>query len=91
MLRFVVLLFGIVIAITVLRMVIGIVMKSAGSLLGGAEKKPVGGPEVPIRGELKRDPVCGTYVSTATALTRTVGGETHYFCSQECRSKHLAG
>jgi YHS domain-containing protein len=37
--------------------------------------------------ELKRDPVCGTYVSTATSIKRTVGGETVHFCSTGCSEK----
>jgi YHS domain-containing protein len=40
-------------------------------------------------GELKKDPVCGTYVSAAAGITRTVKGETLYFCSRECRDKYL--
>jgi YHS domain-containing protein len=40
-------------------------------------------------GELKKDPVCGTYVSAAGSVTRTVKGETIYFCSPECRDKYL--
>lgn len=46
-------------------------------------------PSVPAGGELKKDPVCGTYVSAAASLTRTVKGETFYFCSPECRDKYL--
>ena len=38
-------------------------------------------------GVLKKDPVCGTYVSTTTAVTRTVDGELVYFCSRECAEK----
>ncbi|MGA3099674.1 MAG: transcriptional regulator [Bryobacteraceae bacterium] len=41
-------------------------------------------------GELKKDPVCGTYVSTTGSLTQMVNGSTVYFCSQECRDKYLA-
>jgi len=41
-------------------------------------------------GELKKDPVCGTYVSTAGSLTQMVDGAAVYFCSQECRDKYLA-
>jgi len=29
----------------------------------------------------------GTFVSTATAIQKTKGGETYYFCSAECRDK----
>jgi len=43
--------------------------------------------EVPAGGELKKDPVCGTYVSTAASLSRKVGGEMVYFCSADCREK----
>ena len=39
-------------------------------------------------GELKKDPVCGTYVSTAASVTRTVGGQVVHFCSKECRDKY---
>ena len=45
-------------------------------------------PEVQTGGELKKDPVCGTYVSTATSLSRTVNGKILYFCSPECRDKY---
>jgi YHS domain-containing protein len=40
---------------------------------------------VPVK--LVRDPVCGTYVPPRAALSVTAGGSTHYFCSEECRSK----
>jgi YHS domain-containing protein len=45
-------------------------------------------PAVPAGGELKKDPVCGTYVSTAASITRKVNGEVLYFCSQECSDKY---
>ena len=45
-------------------------------------------PKVQAGGELKRDPVCGTYVSTAVSLTRNVGGQVVHFCSKECRDKY---
>ena len=45
-------------------------------------------PSVQAGGELKRDPVCGTYVSTAVSVKRTVKGEVVHFCSEECRDKY---
>ena len=45
-------------------------------------------PTVRSGGELKKDPVCGTYVSTAASIARTVHGEVFYFCSQECSDKY---
>ncbi len=47
--------------------------------------------QAPLGGELKKDPVCGTYVSPQAAVTRTVKGEVLYFCSPECREKYSAG
>jgi YHS domain-containing protein len=38
--------------------------------------------------KLVRDPVCGTYLAPGSALSLTTGSATHYFCSEECRSKY---
>ncbi len=45
-------------------------------------------PTVSTGGELKKDPVCGAYVSPAVAINRTVNGQLVYFCSKECRDKY---
>ena len=50
--------------------------------------RPPQPPPVSPGGELKKDPVCGTDVSTATALQERVKGEVVYFCSQECRDRY---
>jgi YHS domain-containing protein len=47
-------------------------------------------PTVVAGGELMKDPVCGTYVSTALSITRAVNGEMVHFCSKECRDKYRA-
>jgi YHS domain-containing protein len=47
-------------------------------------------PQVVAGGELKRDPVCGTYVSTGSSVTRQVNGQLLHFCSTECRDKYRA-
>ena len=44
----------------------------------------------PSGGELKKDPVCGTYVSQNAAVTKKFGGELVHFCSVECRDKYRA-
>lgn len=87
--RFIFELVMIVIVITILRSVIGVVLK----FLGGSQAKPAPGPKrpaVPTGGELKKDPVCGTFISTSGALQKTVRGEVYYFCSPECRDKFKA-
>jgi YHS domain-containing protein len=63
------------------------------NLFGGARRAaaPQAAPREPAvvsGGELKKDPVCGTYVSTALAVTRNVKGELLHFCSTECRDKY---
>ena len=50
---------------------------------GGARRR-----DIPPVSELKKDPVCGTYVPAATSLTRTVNGSVVHFCSPECRDKY---
>jgi YHS domain-containing protein len=89
----------IVIVITVLRSVIGVVMKIISNVFGGPQGQPgsTAGPgQVPQRpsapsgGELKKDPVCGTFISSSTTLQKRVGSETYYFCSAECRDKFQA-
>jgi YHS domain-containing protein len=51
---------------------------------------PPSAPHVMVGGELKKDPVCGTYVSTGASVTRTVDGQVLHFCSKECRDKYHA-
>ena len=50
---------------------------------GGTARTRVKGAGV----KLVRDPVCGTFVAPGTAPSLTARGTTHYFCSDECRSK----
>lgn len=41
----------------------------------------------PAGGELKQDPVCGTFVPITTSVKKTVNGELMHFCSAACRDK----
>lgn len=47
-------------------------------------------PPVSAGGELKKDPVCGTYVSTVGSVSQKVNGQFVYFCSTACRDKYRA-
>jgi YHS domain-containing protein len=40
---------------------------------------------------LVRDPVCGTFVVPAKALTSGSGANTRYFCSEKCRQDYYSG
>lgn len=75
-----------VLVITLLRSVIGVLAKSIFHPSGPAASTPRR-PSVPAGGELKKDPVCGTFISMATAPHKTVHGETYYFCSTACRDR----
>ncbi|MBI1789301.1 MAG: hypothetical protein HYR60_17340 [Acidobacteria bacterium] len=48
-------------------------------------------PAIQTHGELKRDPVCGTFVAVSSSVKKSVGGETIHFCSAACRDKYLVG
>jgi YHS domain-containing protein len=51
---------------------------------GGTKRTPRK-PDAAVR--LVRDPVCGTHISPASALTLAANGATHYFCSEACRER----
>ena len=38
-------------------------------------------------GELKQDPVCGTFIPTSSSVKKSVNGELVHFCSVACRDK----
>ena len=67
-----------------------------GNFMRGSRSKSVEprAPQSPVSHErvadLKKDPVCGTYVSTDASVTRSVKGEVIYFCSKECRDRFVA-
>jgi len=79
-----------IVVITLLRGVLGIIAKA----LSGQSKQSAAAQrsanQVPLSGELKKDPACGTYISAATSLKETVSGQTFHFCSKECRDKYVA-
>ena len=83
-----------VVVLTVLKSIIGIVMKGfAQAMKPGSATTPGasrGSQQVPLTGELKKDPVCGTYISAATSIKEKVGGQTYHFCSAECRDKYVS-
>jgi YHS domain-containing protein len=78
------------VAISVIRSVIGIVQRAFTS---GRTPTTVRGPAT-AHGTtqettmLQQDPVCGTYVAIDSSLKRVVGGKVVHFCSAECRDKY---
>jgi YHS domain-containing protein len=90
MFRAILYLIATVVILSIMRSVIGVVLKGVGDLLHPESAAPPSGPRPPAApsgGELKKDPVCGTFISPATSLQKRVGGETYYFCSAACRDQ----
>jgi len=91
-----------IVAISFLRMVIGIIGRGFSDLMkeeteasrGERQASSASGqakaPPPPARGELKACRACGTYVVASRALTSAVKGETVYYCSEECKAKSAA-
>lgn len=46
-------------------------------------------PPPVIAGEVKKDPQCGTYVSTELSIKLQHRGEEFHFCSRECQQTFL--
>jgi YHS domain-containing protein len=85
--------------LSVFRMIAGALSKGFSEMTGGGSEGPQPGrtPPPPPRpaasatgGALRRDPVCGMFIPEASAVTKSVKGETLYFCSPECRDRHKA-
>lgn len=74
-----------VIAISVLRGVIGFIASFFTNATMGPERRPAS--QTPNQEALKKDPVCGTFVAPSTAVRKDKDGQTYFFCSTECRDK----
>lgn len=75
-----------VIVLTLLRSVLEAIGKAFTGSPSPASAPPAA-PGAQQPQSLKKDPVCGTFVAPATAVQKTRGGETYYFCSAACRDK----
>ena len=82
-----------VLVIFFLRAVMRTIFKGFGEMMhpgASAPQQPRAADQIPLTGELKKDPSCGTYISAATSVKETVGGQTLHFCSKQCRDKYVA-
>jgi uncharacterized protein len=59
------------------------------NIIEGATGVPRGAPPQ-RRGQMSRDPVCGTFVLPDRAVSLLDGGARVYFCSDACRDKYRA-
>jgi uncharacterized protein len=65
--------------------------KMVDALIEGLTGTPRRGSRVPQQGvQMVRDPVCGTFVLPARAVTLADGRAHVFFCSAACRDKYRA-
>jgi len=83
LLRFLVL----VVAIAIVRSVVASVARLFSQAMRTQASPPSHPPAASPGGELKQDPVCGTFVPMSTAVKKTVDGQLVHFCSVACRDK----
>ncbi|MCS7041341.1 MAG: hypothetical protein N2036_11460 [Bryobacteraceae bacterium] len=86
MLRLLAFLLLFILVVPILRVLLGAVARALHDLVSGPAAR--GGRRQAAGGRLHRDPVCGVYVSEQVAVRREAGGETLYFCSEECARKY---
>ena len=78
-------------AILIVRSVLKTVFRTFRQVMNTPDpREPRRPADVPSGGELKKDPVCGTYVSESAAITKKFGKALVHFCSVECRDKYRA-
>ena len=68
----------------VLVLLVRLVWKLLSGVVGRAARQPQVPPAKGL--PLVRDPVCGTYIDQTRAVALRRKGETHYFCSENCRT-----
>jgi len=70
------------------RRVMQMIMAEFSKMAGGANNAQPPPPRQQVTGELKKDPVCGTFVAVASSIKRDVNGQVIHFCSTACRDKY---
>ncbi len=96
--RFAFLIIRLLVIFGILRYVIGFMVKLVGGAMRSGrfptQQQPVNASSsagMPTSaGELRKDPVCGTFIPINSSLKKTVNGETVHFCSADCRDKFKA-
>jgi len=87
--RVVIILFAIIAGFLLLRSLLApLVNAVVGLLQPNPPQPPVAADSSRPAGELKKDPVCGTFVSPELAVTLKSKGQTVHFCSAKCRDEY---
>ena len=70
--------------IIILALIAGFIMLYR-SLFGGANPPRDDRTEI---ADMAQDPNCGTYVSKRQAITKSIQGKEHFFCSKKCADEY---
>lgn len=87
---------GILLRFVLLFVLVTLVLRAVWRVLAGVidgVSRPAAGRRSgpPQRGvQMVRDPVCGTFLPPANAVSLTEGGSVRYFCSEKCRDAYKA-
>jgi len=88
--RFLVILIAILAAFVLLRSLLAPLVNAVVALLAPSPSPP---PPSQVSAkpssELKKDPVCGTFVAPELAVVEKLKGQTVHFCSKKCRDEYL--
>jgi YHS domain-containing protein len=81
-------LFLVLIAVLFVRQVIVLIMRAFSQSGAVGTGQPESGRQAASGGELRKDPVCGTFVAVASSIKQNVDGQVVHFCSTACRDKY---
>ena len=98
MFAFIFRIFLLVIAASVIRSVVGSVLRAFKGATGVSPAQnatrpaadPLASPGPDGSTLLHQDPVCGTYVAAGSSLRKICQGKVYHFCSDECRDRYVA-
>ena len=87
--RFLVILIAILAAFVLLRSLLAPLVNAVVALLAPSPSPPPSRVAAKPSSELKKDPVCGTFVAPELAVVEKLKGQTVHFCSKKCRDEYL--
>jgi YHS domain-containing protein len=70
------------------RQVVAVIVRAFNMAAGGSPSAQPTTRAAQSGGELKKDPVCGTFVAVSSSIKRDVDGQVLHFCSTTCRDKY---
>jgi YHS domain-containing protein len=88
--RFILILIAIMAGYLLLRSLLAPIVQAVVAVLTASQPPPKETAQAPLphTGELKKDPVCGTFVAAELAVQGKFKGEIVHFCSAKCRDEY---